>query len=136
MSSRRSILNGGFSFLIKFASKSNASFSIFQETSQEHKKAQILNFGRLAVCQFSFDFNKISDLGYFYLYLQHILRVQCLYALLRKTNKIRQMNEDDYTVSTCVYMCTLWAHNSRFGLLKHKCITSLVWTKGKQYVKS
>ena len=41
--------------------------------SKNTKKAQFSNFGRLPVCQFSSDFKKISDLGYFYLYLQHIL---------------------------------------------------------------
>ena len=41
--------------------------------SHRAQKTQILNFGRLPVGQFSLDFNKISDLGYFYLYLQHIL---------------------------------------------------------------
>ena len=37
------------------------------------KKVQLLNFGRLPPRQFSLDFKKISDFGYFYLYLQHIL---------------------------------------------------------------
>ena len=48
-------------------------FSIFQEVVQKHEKVQILNFGRLPVGQFSLDFKQISDLGYFYLYLKHIL---------------------------------------------------------------
>ena len=37
------------------------------------KTRKLLNFGRLPTRQFSLDFKKISDLGYFYLYLQHIL---------------------------------------------------------------
>ena len=48
-------------------------FAIFQEVVQKHEKAQLLNFGRLPVCQFSLDFKKNSDLRYFYLYLQLIL---------------------------------------------------------------
>ena len=48
--------------------------AIFQdEVVQKYEQKQLLNFGRLPVGQFSLDFNKISDLGYFYLYLQHIL---------------------------------------------------------------
>ena len=39
------------------------------------KKVQLLNFGRLSPRQFSLDLKKKSDLGYFYLYLQHILGV-------------------------------------------------------------
>ena len=37
------------------------------------KKVQILKFGRLPVGQFSLDFKKKLDLGYFYLYVQYIL---------------------------------------------------------------
>ena len=48
-------------------------FAIFQEVVQNTKKVQLLNFGSLPPGQFPFDFNKISDLGYLNLYLQHIL---------------------------------------------------------------
>ena len=41
--------------------------------SKNTKKVQFLNFGRLPPGQFSLDFKKNLDLGYFYLFLQHIL---------------------------------------------------------------
>ena len=46
------------------------------------KKVQILNFGRLPVGQFSLDLKKKSDLGYFYLFLQHIYRYNEKYIFL------------------------------------------------------
>ena len=48
-------------------------FAIFQEVVKNTKKIQLLNFGRLPPGQFLLDFKKKSDLGYYYLYLQHIL---------------------------------------------------------------
>ena len=45
--------------------------AVFTKVSR-NKAIEIFNFGRLPVCQFSLD-KKNSDLGYFYLYLQHIL---------------------------------------------------------------